>query len=32
VNEFEIPKARAEKVLAEHGGDIDKALRALVGC
>ncbi|KAI6132062.1 hypothetical protein EDD16DRAFT_1699893 [Pisolithus croceorrhizus] len=30
VNEFEIPRQQAEKLLTEHGGDLDKALRALV--
>ncbi|CAA7270970.1 unnamed protein product [Cyclocybe aegerita] len=29
VREFEIPRANAEKVLSENGGDITKALRAL---
>ncbi|KAF8635478.1 hypothetical protein AX17_003868 [Amanita inopinata Kibby_2008] len=30
VNEFEIPRHRAEKVLVEHDGDIGKALRSLL--
>ena len=30
-HEFEIPRAKAEKVLQQHGGDINKALRSLVG-
>jgi len=30
VHEFEIPRIQAEKVLVEHGGDLEKALRALV--
>ncbi|EGN95696.1 hypothetical protein SERLA73DRAFT_186877 [Serpula lacrymans var. lacrymans S7.3] len=30
INEFEIPRSQAEKVLAEHGGDISNALRTLV--
>lgn len=30
VQEFEIPRAQAEKVLTESDGDITKALRALV--
>lgn len=30
VNEFEISRQQAEKVLTEHGGDLAKALRALV--
>lgn len=30
VHEFEIPRAEAEKVLAENGGDIAKALHALI--
>ena len=30
VHEFEITKAQAEKVLSENGGDIIKALGALV--
>jgi len=30
VHEFEIPRAQAEKVLAENGGDLEKALRTLV--
>lgn len=30
VNEFEISRQQAEKVLTEHGGDLTKALRALV--
>jgi hypothetical protein len=30
VTEFEIPKARAEKILAENGGDLQKALGALM--
>ncbi|KAJ7143121.1 hypothetical protein C8R43DRAFT_1015645 [Mycena crocata] len=31
VNEFEIPKAQAERVLVEHKGNVTDALRALVG-
>lgn len=30
VNEFEISRQQAEKLLTEHGGDLDKTLRALV--
>jgi len=30
VHEFEITKAQAEKVLSENGGDVMKALNALV--
>ncbi|KAF9532864.1 hypothetical protein CPB83DRAFT_846499 [Crepidotus variabilis] len=30
VQEFEIPRAQAEKVLAENGGDLRKALASLV--
>ncbi|KAG6336928.1 hypothetical protein ID866_2166 [Astraeus odoratus] len=30
VNEFEISRLQAEKLLTEHGGDLTKALRALV--
>ncbi|KAF9227593.1 hypothetical protein BS17DRAFT_746199 [Gyrodon lividus] len=30
VKEFDIPHTQAEKVLSENGGDLDKALRALV--
>jgi hypothetical protein len=30
MTEFEIPKARAEKILAENGGDLQKALGALM--
>ncbi|KAF8891383.1 hypothetical protein BD779DRAFT_1514949 [Infundibulicybe gibba] len=30
MHEFEIPRAHAERALAEHGGNIDKTLRALV--
>lgn len=30
VHELEIPRAQAEKALVENGGDITKALRALV--
>ncbi|PFH51707.1 hypothetical protein AMATHDRAFT_58507 [Amanita thiersii Skay4041] len=30
VNEFEISRQRAEKALAEHDGDLGKALRALL--
>ena len=29
-HEFEIPRTKAEKVLQQHGGDINKALRSLV--
>jgi len=29
INEFEIPRSQAEKVLVENGGDVEKALRAL---
>ncbi|KAJ7137874.1 hypothetical protein C8R44DRAFT_868246 [Mycena epipterygia] len=31
VSEFEIPVAQAERVLAEHKGNVTDALRALVG-
>ncbi|KAF7295630.1 hypothetical protein MIND_01103200 [Mycena indigotica] len=31
VSEFEIPKAQAERVLVEHKGNLQDALRALVG-
>nr|GAT51300.1 predicted protein [Mycena chlorophos] len=31
VSEFEIPKAQAERVLVEHKGNVQEALRALVG-
>ncbi|KAJ6622888.1 hypothetical protein B0H10DRAFT_2213920 [Mycena sp. CBHHK59/15] len=31
VSEFEIPKAQAERVLAEHKGNVADALRSLVG-
>ncbi|KAJ7481098.1 hypothetical protein B0H11DRAFT_2024183 [Mycena galericulata] len=31
VSEFEIPKAQAERVLAEHKGSVVDALRALMG-
>ncbi|KAJ7193854.1 hypothetical protein GGX14DRAFT_14058 [Mycena pura] len=31
VSEFEIPKAQAERVLAEHKGNVSDALRELVG-
>ncbi|PPQ99213.1 hypothetical protein CVT24_009232 [Panaeolus cyanescens] len=30
VNEFEIPRAQAEKVLIDNGGDIQNALRSLI--
>jgi len=30
VHEFEIPRVQAEKVLSENGGDLTKALTALV--
>jgi len=30
VHELEIPKGQAEKLLAENGGDIQRALRAYV--
>jgi hypothetical protein len=30
VAEFEFPRPHAEKILAEHGGDVTKALEALV--
>jgi len=30
VHEFEIPRIQAEKVLAENGADLEKALRVLV--
>ncbi|KAI0062379.1 hypothetical protein BV25DRAFT_681000 [Artomyces pyxidatus] len=30
VAELEIPRSQAEKVLIEHGGDLSKALQALV--
>ncbi|KAK2467411.1 hypothetical protein APHAL10511_000646 [Amanita phalloides] len=30
VNEFEIPRHKAEKILVEHEGDVGKALRALI--
>jgi NACalpha-BTF3-like transcription factor len=30
VNEFEITRPQAEKVLAAHGGDVSAALRALI--
>ncbi|KAJ7073914.1 hypothetical protein C8F01DRAFT_1098674 [Mycena amicta] len=31
VSEFEIPKVQAERVLADHKGNLQDALRALVG-
>ncbi|KAG9014049.1 hypothetical protein FRB94_000247 [Tulasnella sp. JGI-2019a] len=30
VNEFEIPRVKAEKLLTKHDGDLQKALRALI--
>ncbi|TRM59223.1 hypothetical protein BD626DRAFT_559672 [Schizophyllum amplum] len=30
-NEFELPRAKAEKILQQHAGDVTKALRSLVG-
>ncbi|KAI0053931.1 hypothetical protein FA95DRAFT_1600447 [Auriscalpium vulgare] len=30
VSELDIPRAQAEKVLTEHGGDLEKALQGLV--
>jgi len=30
VHELEIPRVHAEKALAEHGGDVVKALQALI--
>ncbi|KAF7979579.1 hypothetical protein HWV62_41872 [Athelia sp. TMB] len=30
VHEFEIPRAQAEKLLIEKGGDVEAALRALI--
>ncbi|KAG8853886.1 hypothetical protein FRB96_007895 [Tulasnella sp. 330] len=30
VNEFEIPRAKAEKVLTKHDGDLQKTLVALI--
>lgn len=30
MHEFEISRPQAEKLLTEHGGDLTKALRALV--
>jgi hypothetical protein len=30
VHELEIPRAQAEKALTENGGDLEKALRALI--
>jgi hypothetical protein len=31
VSEFEVPRSKAEKALAENNGDIAKTLNALIG-